>query len=55
MGSVAYTEIPCDKCGVIPSYSWYGHTSVRLCSKRGCYEYYDNLYREMIEDDDDEH
>jgi hypothetical protein len=53
MDSVAYTEIPCDKCGEIPSCSWYGHTSVRLCSKYECYEYYDIIYKEMMEEDDD--
>jgi hypothetical protein len=48
-----YMEVPCDKCGKQPTTRWYGHTSVRLCSNPACYEHYDNLYREMIEDDDE--
>jgi hypothetical protein len=54
MGSVAYAEIPCDKCGAIPTTRWYGHTSVRICSNPACYEHYDRMYKEMMEEEDDE-
>jgi hypothetical protein len=52
MDSVVYTEIPCDKCGKQPSARWFGSTNVRLCNNPTCYEHYDNLYREMVEEDD---
>jgi hypothetical protein len=51
--SVVYIEIPCDKCGEQPSTRWYGRTCVRLCSKHECYEHYDNLFKKMLEEDDE--
>jgi hypothetical protein len=52
--AVVYTEIPCDKCGEQPTTRWYGDTCLRLCSNSACYEHYDRIYKEMMEEDDED-
>jgi pentatricopeptide repeat protein len=52
--SGAYSGIPCDKCEKQPTTRWYGLTCIRLCSKQDCYDHYDRIYKEMIEEDEDE-